>query len=97
MRCGEVGVLLGSSEKLGIGTNVQDKVVAIHHTDAPWTPDKVEQRNGRGLRFGNTNKDIRIYTYTTQDTFDLFQWNLLKIKKEQNKQISLWQRWRQDT
>ena len=87
VRSGEVRVLLGSSEKLGIGTNVQDKIVAIHHVDAPWTPDKVEQRNGRGLRFGNTNKDIRIHTYTTQDTFDLFQWNLLKIKKEQNKQI----------
>ena len=87
MRSGEVSVLLGSSEKLGIGTNVQDKIIAIHHVDAPWTPDKVEQRNGRGLRFGNKNKDIRIYTYTTQDTFDLFQWNLLKIKKEQNKQI----------
>jgi len=87
VRSGDVRVLLGSSEKLATGTNVQDRIVAIHHADAPWTPDKVEQRNGRGLRYGNKNKDIRIYTYTTQDTFDLFQWNLLKIKKEQNKQI----------
>lgn len=87
VRNGEIRVLMGSTEKMGEGLNVQDKLVALHHLDAPWTPAKVQQRNGRMVRFGNENDNAKIYIYTTKDTFDLFKWNLLKIKEDQFAQV----------
>lgn len=87
VRQGNVRVLMGSTQKMGEGLNVQNRAVASHNVDAPYTPAGIEQRNGRTYRFGNQNKHVKIYNYTTQDTFDLFLWNLLKIKNEQFKQI----------
>ncbi len=87
VRQGEVRVLMGSTQKMGEGLNVQDRIVASHNLDAPYTPALVEQRNGRSYRFGNMNDEVTILNYTTKDTFDLFIWNLLKIKNEQFKQI----------
>lgn len=72
---------------MGEGVNVQNRLIALHHVDAPWTPSAVEQRDGRIVRFGNESKFAKIYIYTTQDSFDLFLWNLLKIKNEQFSKI----------
>jgi hypothetical protein len=69
-RAGRVAVLLGSTDKLGVGTNIQDRCVAIHHVDAPWRPADVEQREGRGLRPGNHNRRVRVIRYVTEGSFD---------------------------
>lgn len=82
VRQGIVRELLGSTEKMGVGTEVQDRLVAIHHLDAPWRPTDIEQRDGRGVRQGNLNDSISIYTYTTADSFDLFMWQTLRAKAE---------------
>ena len=80
VRSGEVRILIGSTEKMGAGTNVQNKLCALHHLDAPWRPSDLEQREGRILRQGNNNKNVKIFTYVTKDSFDLFMWETLKRK-----------------
>lgn len=87
VRQGDTRILMGSTAKMGEGMNVQDHLVALHHLDAPWTPASVEQREGRIIRFGNERDNVDIYIYTTEDTFDLFLWNLLKLKNEQFSKI----------
>lgn len=80
VRQGSVRVLIGSTQKLGTGTNVQKRLVALHHLDAPWKPAEVEQREGRILRQGNTNAEVAIYRYVTQGSFDSFMWQTLETK-----------------
>ncbi|HWD44336.1 MAG TPA: helicase-related protein, partial [Actinomycetota bacterium] len=79
-RAGRVAVLLGSTDKLGVGTNIQDRCVAIHHVDAPWRPADVEQREGRGLRPGNHNRRVRAIRYVTEGSFDSYMWQTLERK-----------------
>src|SRR5262249_36323325 len=74
VRSGQVRVLLGSTTKMGTGTNVQKRLIALHHLDAPWKPAEVEQREGRILRQGNDNPEIAIYRYVTEGSFDAFMW-----------------------
>ena len=78
---GTIRVLIGSTEKCGAGTNVQKRLVAIHHLDAPYRPRDLIQRNGRGIRQGNMNKGIRIYTYATERTFDSYSYQILENKQ----------------
>ena len=87
VRNGEVRVLIGSTSKMGAGTNVQDKLVALHHLDCPWRPADLTQRNGRGVRQGNENKDIEIYTYVTEQTFDAYLYQLVENKQKFISQI----------
>lgn len=77
---GNVRILIGSTEKMGAGTNVQKKLVALHHVDAPWRLRDIEQREGRILRQGNENKEVEIFTYVTKDSFDANMWEKLKNK-----------------
>ncbi len=79
-RRGEIRVLIGSTEKLGTGVNVQDRVIALHHLDVPWKPSDITQRDGRGLRQGNMNKAIHIYHYITEGTFDAYLWQIQEQK-----------------
>lgn len=81
INAGTVRVLIGSTEKCGAGTNVQKRLVAIHHLDAPYRPRDLIQRNGRGIRQGNMNKGIRIYTYATERTFDSYSYQILENKQ----------------
>ena len=81
VREGEVRVLLGSTFKLGTGVNVQDKLYAIHHIDIPWRPSDVIQRNGRIIRYGNTNKEVFIYRYVLKESFDAYSWQILETKQ----------------
>ena len=80
VRNGSVRVLLGSTQKMGTGTNVQKRLVALHHLDAPWKPAEVEQRDGRILRQGNENKEVSIYRYVTEGSFDAYMWQALETK-----------------
>ena len=80
VRQGTVRVLIGSTAKMGTGTNVQKRLVALHHLDAPWKPAEVEQREGRILRQGNMNKEVAIYRYVTEGSFDAFMWQALETK-----------------
>jgi N12 class adenine-specific DNA methylase len=80
VRSGNVRVLLGSTMKMGAGTNVQKRLVALHHLDAPWKPAEVEQREGRILRQGNTNSEVAIYRYVTERSFDSYLWQALETK-----------------
>jgi hypothetical protein len=80
VRGGRVRVLIGSTQKMGTGTNVQKRLVALHHLDAPWKPAEVEQREGRILRQGNENEEVAIYRYVTQGSFDSFMWQALETK-----------------
>ena len=77
---GRVRILLGSTEKMGAGTNVQRRLVALHHLDAPWRPRDIEQREGRILRQGNDNKVVRIFRYVTEGSFDAYMWQTLETK-----------------
>jgi len=77
---GTVRILLGSTEKMGAGTNVQQRLVALHHVDAPWRPRDIEQREGRILRQGNRNKQVHIYRYVTEGSFDAYMWQTLETK-----------------
>ncbi len=79
-RTGKVSVLLGSTDKLGVGTNIQTRCVALHHVDAPWRPADVEQREGRALRPGNLNPVVDLYRYVTEKSFDSFMWQALERK-----------------
>jgi N12 class adenine-specific DNA methylase len=80
MNTGRKRILLGSTEKMGAGMNVQRKLIALHHLDAPWRPSDVEQRDGRGLRQGNENPEIALYRYVTEDSFDAYMWQTLLNK-----------------
>ena len=80
VRQGSVRVLIGSTQKMGTGTNVQKRLVALHHLDAPWKPAEVEQRDGRILRQGNENADVSIYRYVTEGSFDAYMWQALETK-----------------
>ncbi len=80
VRNGSVRVLIGSTQKMGTGTNVQKRLVALHHLDAPWKPAEVEQREGRILRQGNTNEEVAIYRYVTEGSFDAYMWQALETK-----------------
>ena len=80
VRAGSVRVLLGSTQKMGIGMDVQRRLVALHHLDAPWKPAEVEQREGRILRQGNLNAEVAIYRYVTEGSFDAFMWQALETK-----------------
>lgn len=80
VRSGDVRVLFGSTEKMGVGTNVQDRLIAMHHLDAPWKPAEVEQRDGRIVRQGNKNPNVDIYRYVTERSFDAFMWQQLERK-----------------
>ena len=74
VRSGQVRVLLGSTPKLGAGTNIQDRLIALHHLDCPWKPADLEQQEGRILRQGNQNKKVKIFRYVTENTFDAYMW-----------------------
>jgi hypothetical protein len=80
VRAGSVRVLIGSTQKMGTGTNVQKRLVALHHLDAPWKPAEVEQREGRILRQGNDNEEVTIYRYVTEGSFDAYMWQALETK-----------------
>jgi N12 class adenine-specific DNA methylase/predicted O-methyltransferase YrrM len=80
VKSGKVRVLMGSTQKMGTGTNVQERLVALHHLDAPWRPADVEQREGRILRQGNINKAVGIYRYVTEGSFDAYMWQTLETK-----------------
>ncbi len=82
VRAGKIRFMFGSTEKMGIGTNAQTRVVAVHHLDPPWRPSDIEQRNARGVRQGNMNDTCRIYVYTTKDTFDFYMWDVLQRKAD---------------
>src|SRR5699024_11578294 len=79
-REGEVSVLLGSTDKMGTGTNVQRRAVALHHVDCPWRPADLEQREGRIIRQGNQNEAVELYAYATDNTFDVASWDMLARK-----------------
>jgi N12 class adenine-specific DNA methylase len=79
-RAGHVAVLIGSTDKLGVGTNIQDRCAALHHLDAPWRPADIEQREGRGLRPGNHNRRVRVLRYVTEGSFDAYMWQTLQRK-----------------
>ena len=87
VRNGVVRVLIGSTSKMGTGTNVQKRLVAMHHLDAPWKPAEVEQRDGRILRQGNTNAEVAIYRYVTEGSFDAYMWQALETKAKFINQI----------
>src|SRR5205807_277009 len=80
VNAGRVRILLGSTEKMGAGTNVQRRLVALHHVDAPWRPRDIEQRDGRILRQGNRNEAVQIYRYVTEGSFDAYMWQTLETK-----------------
>ena len=80
VRAGKVRVLFGSTQKMGSGTNVQERLIALHHLDAPWRPADVEQREGRILRQGNKNSSVQIYRYVTEGSFDAYMWQTLETK-----------------
>src|SRR5438094_7265469 len=80
VRAGRVRILFGSTQKLGSGTNVQERLIALHHLDAPWRPADVEQREGRILRQGNTNPVVQIYRYVSEGSFDAYMWQTLETK-----------------
>lgn len=82
VRSGQVRFLLGSTAKMGAGTNVQDKLIALHHMDVPWRPSDIEQQEGRILRQGNSNSKVNIFRYVTEGTFDSYSWQLIENKQK---------------
>lgn len=82
VRSGQVRVLIGSTQKMGAGTNVQKKLVALHHLDCPWRPSDLQQREGRIIRQGNENNEVDIYTYVTENTFDSYLYQLVEGKQK---------------
>lgn len=81
VRNGNIRILIGSTFKLGLGVNVQDKLIAVHHLDVPWRPADMTQREGRILRQGNENPKVQIYRYITEGSFDAYSWQLLETKQ----------------
>lgn len=82
VRTGQVRFLFGSTAKMGAGTNVQDRLIALHHLDVPWKPSDIEQQEGRILRQGNHNEQVQIFRYVTEGTFDSYMWQLLENKQK---------------
>lgn len=82
VRSGEVRILLGSTGKMGTGTNVQDRIIALHDLDVPWRPADLEQRRGRMVRQGNINEKVHLYRYVTKGTFDAYSYQLLETKQK---------------
>ena len=82
VRSGQVRFLLGSTAKMGAGTNVQDRLIALHHLDVPWRPSDIEQQEGRILRQGNMNDNVKIFRYVTEGTFDSYSWQLIENKQK---------------
>lgn len=82
VRSGQVRFLLGSTAKMGAGTNVQDRLIAEHHLDVPWRPSDIEQREGRIIRQGNQNQSVRIFRYITEGTFDAYSWQVIENKQK---------------
>lgn len=87
VRAGQVRILIGSTPKLGAGTNVQDRLIALHHLDCPWKPSDLEQQEGRILRQGNQNDKVKIFRYVTENTFDAYMWQILENKQKFISQI----------
>jgi N12 class adenine-specific DNA methylase len=87
MRSGNKRIILGSTPKMGTGTNIQDRLIALHHADVPWRPSDLEQREGRILRQGNTNDEVSIYRYVTRSTFDSYSWQIIENKQRFISQI----------
>ena len=87
VRAGQVRILMGSTLKLGAGTNVQDRLIALHHLDCPWKPSDLEQQEGRILRQGNQNEKVKIFRYVTENTFDAYMWQILENKQKFISQI----------
>lgn len=87
MRAGNKRVLIGSTPKMGTGTNIQDRLIALHHLDCPYRPSDIEQREGRILRQGNMNNEVNIYRYVTKNTFDSYLWQIVEQKQKFISQI----------
>ncbi|MGL5437156.1 MAG: SNF2-related protein [Lachnospiraceae bacterium] len=87
VRNGEIRILMGSTDKMGTGMNVQKKLIALHHLDVPWRPSDLIQRNGRVLRQGNENEEVSIFNYITENTFDAYLWQILEQKQRYISQI----------
>ena len=87
VRSGQVRFLIGSTQKMGAGTNVQDRLVALHHLDVPWRPSDIEQQEGRILRQGNRNDIVSIFRYVTEGTFDSYSWQVIENKQKFISQI----------
>ena len=87
VRKGDVRILLGSTQKMGAGTNVQNKLIALHDLDVPWRPADLEQRAGRIVRQGNENKEVNVYRYVTENTFDAYLWQTIENKQKFISQI----------
>lgn len=82
VRSGQIRVLIGSTQKMGAGTNVQQKLVALHHLDCPWRPSDLQQREGRIIRQGNENPEVEIFSYITEGTFDAYLYQLVESKQK---------------
>ena len=87
VRTGDARVLIGSTQKMGAGTNVQDRLIALHHLDCPWRPSDLTQRNGRMIRQGNQNEKVHVYSYVTEGTFDAYLYQLVEQKQKFISQI----------
>jgi hypothetical protein len=88
-RAGRVGVIVGSTQKMGVGTNIQDRCIAIHDVDCPWRPSDLEQRHGRGVRQGNQNPEIALFRYVVEGSFDAYSWQTVERKARVAAQASL--------
>ena len=82
MNSGQIRVLIGSTQKMGAGTNAQRKLAALHHLDCPWRPSDLQQREGRIIRQGNENDEVDIYTYVTENTFDSYLYQMVENKQK---------------
>lgn len=87
LRNGTKRIIIGSTSKMGTGTNIQNRLIALHHLDVPWRPSDIEQREGRILRQGNMNEEVSIYRYVTKDTFDAYMWSIVENKQKFISQI----------
>jgi len=87
LRSGNMRIIIGSTAKMGTGTNIQDRLIALHHLDCPWRPSDLEQREGRILRQGNKNEAVNIYKYVTKSTFDSYLWQIVENKQRFISQI----------
>lgn len=82
MRTGQKRIIIGSTEKLGTGTNIQERLIALHHVDVPWRPSDIEQREGRIIRQGNENDEVYVFRYVTKQSFDAYNWGIIENKQK---------------